>query len=352
MANYRNYLRNKNGIPILGAQACLYDSNGNKIDVDITEEDGLYYFNNLKTGHYQIRFFGRDLTEDDWLEIDIVDELPTFSGISFDPIIFINYPNLIVTEGDAFVTKQGEITQVNYALTSLETSKGKISSVSIYVKKEDNPQWTLLDNLNIDSNSLVTDQYITTITGVAELELINKPTLFHFKAEFFNQVGDIATLNEQVVGPTTSLLCYGITDLNEYVGVTNLVTINTVPAPNKHYFTIPTDELICIWDDMKLSNSTNFFNALGQPITVTKTQLRNISGYSIFMFISKHGFPPTYPWPYPSNDNYGSWYFVNTVPINRAIIRIPKNKFVKIWVGFKTEKTDSTTNLTKLEYKY
>jgi len=352
MATYKNYLRDKAGIPILGAQACLYDTAGNKVDVDITEDDGFFYFTNIKTGHYQVRFFGKDLTEKDWLEIDIVDEFPISSGIVYDPIIFINYPTLSVIEDEARITKQGEITTVSYTLTNLATSKGKISSISLYVREEGNSKWRLLDNLNIDSNSTATDTNITTITGLTELELIDKPTLFYFKTEFFNQVGDIAVLNEQVVSPSTFLLCYGITDLNEYVGVTNLTTVNTVTVPGKYYLTIPTDELICSWDDMRSSTRTNFFNALGQAVTLSAKQLKSIVGYSIFMFISKLGYPPSYPWPYPSSDQNGEWYFVNTVPTNRAIIRIPKNKFVKIWVGFKTEKTDITTSITKTEFKY
>lgn len=352
MATYKNYLRRADGTPVLGAQACLYNTAGQRLDVDITEDDGLFYFLNVATGHYQVRFFGRDLTEDDWLEIDVVDEIPTSSGIVYDPIIFVTYPSIAVVEGDARVTKQGELTTVLYTLSDLSTSQGKVSSTSLYVREDSETKWQLLDNLNLDAGSTVMDAGMTTITGLAEVELIDKPTLFHFKAEFYNQVGEIATDGGSIVSPLTSLLCYGITDLDEYVGVTNFVTKNTVDVPGEDYDTIPTDELICAWDNMKISLETNFYNALGQPVTLTAKQLKSITGYSIFMFVSKLGYPPSYPWPYPSSDSYGNWYFVNTVPVNRAVIRVPKNKFVKVWVGFKTETTDDTTSLSKQETRY
>lgn len=352
MATYKNFLRRADGTPILGAQACLYNTAGQRLDVDITEDDGLFYFLNVKTGHYQVRFFGRDLTEDDWLEIDVVDEIPTSSGIVYDPIIFVTDPNITVIEDEARVTKQGELTTVSYTLSNLATSQGKIASTSIYVREDSSTKWEMLDNLSLDYNSSVTDADITTITGLAEIELIEKPTLFHFKAEFFNQVGEIAIKDENIVSPTTFLLCYGITDLDEYVGVTNLITKNTVDVPGEDYDTIPTDELVCAWDNMRISTDTNFYNALGQPVTLTAKQLKNITGYSIFMFVSKLGYPPSYPWPYPSSDTYGDWYFVNTVPVNRAVVRVPKNKFIKVWIGFKTEATDDTTTLSKEEKRY
>ena len=354
MATYKNYLKRANGTPILGAQACLYNKNGQRLDVDITEDDGLYYFLNVATGHYQVRFFGRNLTEDDWLEIDVVDEIPTSSGIVYDPIIFATYPSIAVVEGDSKVTKQGELTTVLYTIDDITTTQGKVTSASIYVREDGILKWELLENLSLDSGSTFTDELLTTITGVSELELIDKPTLFYFKAEFFNQVGEIAVdeVTDTIVSPSTSLLFYGITDLDEFVGVTNLVTKNTVEVPGEDYYTIPTDELICSWDDMKTLTETNFYNALGQPVTLTALQLKKIMGYSIFMFVSNLGYPPAYPWPYPSSDDYGDWYFVNTVPLNRAVVRIPKNKFVKVWVGFKTESTDDTTVITKEETRY
>ena len=59
MAIYKNYLKDKNGNSILGAQACLYNDEGQRLNVDITEGDGLCYFRDVETGHYQVRFFGK-----------------------------------------------------------------------------------------------------------------------------------------------------------------------------------------------------------------------------------------------------------------------------------------------------
>jgi hypothetical protein len=80
MATYKNYLLNRDGNGILGAQACLYNDQGQRLDVDITEENGLYTFLNVITGHYQVRFFGRNLDEGDWIEIDVVDDVGDFGG--------------------------------------------------------------------------------------------------------------------------------------------------------------------------------------------------------------------------------------------------------------------------------
>ncbi|KKN02852.1 hypothetical protein LCGC14_1113600, partial [marine sediment metagenome] len=81
MAIYKNYLKDKNGNSILGAQACLYNDEGQRLNVDITERDGLYYFRDIETGHYQVRFFGKDLNEGDWIEIDIVEDITGEPGL-------------------------------------------------------------------------------------------------------------------------------------------------------------------------------------------------------------------------------------------------------------------------------
>jgi len=356
MATYKNYLKRADGTGILGAQACLYNTDGQRLDVDITEEDGLYYFLGVATGHYQVRFFGRNLTEDDWLEIDVVDEFPdpTISGlVTYDPIIFATTPYLGVVEKDSKFMKQGELVTAEYTITDIETTQGRVAATSIFFRADADNEWQLLDNLNLDVGAVNIDEDLTTITGIAELELPEKPTLFHFKAQFFNPVNEIAEIAGVPVEPFSQVLFYGITDLDEYVGVTNLVTSNTVSAIDANYLTIPTDELVCAWDDMKsVSADTQFYNALGQPVSLTEKQLKNISGYTIFLYISDEGKPSEYPWPYPTTDAYGTWYFNNTVPTNRAIVRIPINTYVKVWVGFKTETTVATTTLTTNETRY
>jgi hypothetical protein len=103
---------------------------------------------------------------------------------------------------------------------------------------------------------------------------------------------------------------------------------------------------------MTISTETNFYNALGQSITLSAKELRNISGYVVFMFISNAGKPSSYPWPYPTSDEYGTWYYINNVPINRTAVRLPRSKFCKIWVGFKSPKTDSSTVIDKNEVTY
>lgn len=353
MATYKNWLTRADGTPILGAQACLYNKEGVRLDVDITEEEGLFYFLNVATGHYQVRFFGLDLTEADWWEIDVIDELPTGSGIVYDPIIFTTYPNITVSEGDTRISEKGEITQALYTIDDVDTTQGKVAQASIYIRQDGTFEWKLLDNLNLDYGSSNTDLTISTITGMSEIELTDKPTLYHFKAEFFNPVGEIALLDEVIVSPITSNLFNGINDVGEYIGVTNLIAQNIVLAKDEQYYTCPTEELLLTWDQMKtVSSSTQFYNALGQPVTLTSNELRNITGYVVFMFISNSGKPSSYPWPYPTSDIYGTWYYINNVPTNRTMVRLPKSKFCQVWVGFKTIKTDDTSVIDKLEVTF
>jgi len=350
MATYKHYLKWADGTPILGVQACLYNMAGQRLDVDITEENGLFYFLNVATGHYQVRFYGRDLTEQDWLEIDVVDD----TGItSYPPITFIITPILQVVEGTGVYTKQGELVSASYTISNIETSTGRVASTSIYYRTEQSAFWKLLDNLTLDEGSVNSDDINITITGVAELELPNKPTLFYFKTQFFNPVGELAMSGGIPVEPETSTLFYGITDLNEYVGVTNFSTRNTVGQNYNRYYTSPTDEVICSWDDMKnLTGPLNLYNGLGNPVTVTTNQLKTITGYVIFLYISVNDRPSDNPWPYPDIDDNGKWYYLMTSPLNKTIVRIPKNKYIKIWTGFKTETTPTTTSLTNAEIRY
>jgi len=283
MATYKNWLTRADGTPIMGAQACLYNKEGVRLDVDITEEEGLFYFLNVATGHYQVRFFGLDLTEADWWEIDVVDELPTGSGIVYDPIIFTTYPNITVSEGDTRISEKGEITQALYTIDDIDTTQGKVAQASIYIRQDGTFEWKLLDNLNLDYGSSNTDLTLSTITGMSEIELTDKPTLYYFKAEFFNPVGEIAVLNEDVVHPTTSNLFNGINDISEYVGVTNLIAQNVVLEQNEFYYTCPTEELILTWDNMKTKYPIpQLYNALGQSVSITASDLRNINGCLLY----------------------------------------------------------------------
>ena len=66
--------------PYQGIQAVLYDSEENKVDVDVTDEEGIYTLATPVTGSFQIRFFGGNYASDDYIDITINDPL---NGLNF-----------------------------------------------------------------------------------------------------------------------------------------------------------------------------------------------------------------------------------------------------------------------------
>ena len=141
MATYKNHLRRVDGTPILGAQACLYNKYGQRLDVDITEEEGLYYFLNVMTGHYQVRFFGQDLTDEDWIEIDVIDEI----SVNESEIIFVGTPILSVIEIDPMSSLLGPSTEANFIISNLLTQEGTLADVSLFYKLSTiDEEWKLL----------------------------------------------------------------------------------------------------------------------------------------------------------------------------------------------------------------
>ena len=348
MATYRNYLKRANSTPILGAQACLYNTSGERLDVDITEAGGLYQFFNVATGHYQVRFFGRDLSEDDWLEIDVIDEIEIEANL---PIIFVTTPSLVVIEGETKITKQGEISDALFTLNDVTLTQGKIASIDLFYKSpsENETQWRLLEAVSVttDDNIVAPFSDSNTITGISQIELFdlsvtnNFSIIYDFKANFYNADSEIAVdTNSTVVAPTDLTYFYGIHDLQDIIGVTNLDTTNTKQLPENIYLTIPGDEVAIKWDDMrKVSPAQTFYAANGSLKFLSKVILRSIKEYAVYIYLSTYGVPPENPWPIPRSDSNGEWYFLTKIPTNRAYIRVPRNKFFKIWVGFSSETT-------------
>ena len=71
MASYSGVLTTDR--PYRGVMAAIYDANDVRKDVDVTNEKGRYNFVGLVSGPHQIRFFGRFYTEDDYLDVSIID---------------------------------------------------------------------------------------------------------------------------------------------------------------------------------------------------------------------------------------------------------------------------------------
>lgn len=59
--------------PYQGVQCVLYTPESEKIDIDVTDEKGYYLFDDVPEGNYEVRFFGRGYTDEDWLSVTIVD---------------------------------------------------------------------------------------------------------------------------------------------------------------------------------------------------------------------------------------------------------------------------------------
>lgn len=349
MATYKNYLKRADGTPILGAQACLYNTNNQRLDVDITEENGLYYFLNVSTGHYQVRFFGKDLTEDDWLEIDVVDSIVAGQ----DEIVFLTNPTLSVIEAEPKITSMGPSTAANFVVNNITTTVGTLAEVTLFYKlSSDDVEWKTLRNIKVDSNSQDVDQNVTLISGYINLELYDIPTIYNFKAQFFNPLGKIAKLNNVVIEPTCTTTFYGFTNVSEYVGVSGLLETNTKYYSDGGYYTTPADTLTITWADMKKVTPGVYNDTFGNPVTISSEQLKGIDAYVIMIYISKYGGSSSHYYPSPSVDDNGEWFYYGTVINNSAEIRIPKNKFIKVWVGFKNPNTNTTSTLNVRATKY
>lgn len=73
MGSYKGRLTKSE--PYQGVQAVLYKADSDiKVDVDVTNEEGYFEFLDVDPGQYQVRFFGGDYTEEDYIDISILDE--------------------------------------------------------------------------------------------------------------------------------------------------------------------------------------------------------------------------------------------------------------------------------------
>jgi hypothetical protein len=67
MPSYRGRLPKDR--PYQGIEVVVYNNSNIRVDVDVTDESGEFYFENLNSGNYQLRFFGGNYTEEDWQDI-------------------------------------------------------------------------------------------------------------------------------------------------------------------------------------------------------------------------------------------------------------------------------------------
>lgn len=327
MSFYRKILY-QNGKPIQGVQARLYLGN-KKVRNDTTDYYGEYRFDDLENGNYQVRFFGEDFTEDDYIEFSIAGETP--------PIDFVDTPNLAVSETGYDFEAQGEISKGQFNLTSLTTNSGNIRTISIELKLTSEAVWQLASNFDFGTGlDGVADNLASAIFS-APVKLLDKPSNYDFRATFFNgdKIPAKTNTGNVIYASDLNIIFNGIPDLAEYAGVEELEVRNTNAAGD----TLPTNEIILTWDDPRKIGEADFINAAGNEIHLTNDQLENITGYVVYMFISDGGLEPSDRQNYPAKtETNGAWYLLDTVPEDTpaANIRLPQKKQIMLWVGFQT----------------
>lgn len=342
MASYKSRL-DKGGV-----MASIYNSNNVRVDVDVTDKYGFYEFKNLVTGPYLIKFYGMGFSSDDSINVSIVDE---FDAEDTAPLIFQTSPSLGVTEGSPFSGQQGEGSEGIFAFSNLQPSTGILGKVDIFYKLSTSSDYNVLFSLSIGDDTPGYNRETGLLETDFSIELVDKPSTYDFKAFFFNPSSEPAlnSSNETITANDTSITFNGIPDLDEYIGVTGVTVSNSNAAGTK----VPTNEIIVTWDDMSDKPAGTYLDAAGSSVSVTGNQLRNISSYIVYMYVSSGSSPPSNSENYPNKtETNGEWYMLDTIPSSqqRASLRVPQQKSVMLWIGFLTGGTTSST--TSGEYNF
>jgi hypothetical protein len=178
-------------------------------------------------------------------------------------------------------------------------------------------------------------------TYTLQIPLKKKPISYDFRTSFLNGTDLPAKSDSSIIYASCLNVTFaGISDFNEYIGVTGISVKNTNRSGK-----LPTNEIILTWDDPRKSGTLTFENAAGASVTITEDELRNITGYIVYMYLSDSGSAPSGGENYPvKTETNGKWYILHTCEkdINYASMRLPKQKKILLWVGFKTSNTTST----------
>lgn len=331
-----------------GVMASIYNSNSIRVDVDVTDKYGFYEFKNLVTGPYLIKFYGMGYSSDDNINISIVDE---FDAEDTAPLTFQTPPALGVTEGNPFSGQQGEGSEGIFAFSNLQPSTGILGKVDIFYKLSSSSDYNVLFSLSIGDDTPGYDKANGLLETDFPIELVDKPSTYDFKVFFFNPSSEPAlnSSNDTITADDTSITFNGIPDLDEYIGVTGVEVSNSNAAGTK----VPTNEIIVTWDDMSNESAGTYEDASGSSVTVSENQLKNISSYIVYMYVSAGTSPPSNGENYPNKtETNGEWYMLDTIHSSqqRASLRVPQQKSVMLWIGFLTGGTSSST--TSNEYNF
>lgn len=122
MAEYKARLTTTR--PYQGVEAVLYTLEGVQVDTDVTDERGLYHFKGIDPGQYEVRFFGRNYGEEDYITISV-----------FDNAAFVTQHFIRPLDGTAF--KSGGPTTLTFELVRFNSGAQEIvtsGDVKLYLK--------------------------------------------------------------------------------------------------------------------------------------------------------------------------------------------------------------------------
>jgi len=331
----------KGGTAIPGVAVRLYNNSEVKVGSKTTDILGKYSFSSLSIGNYQIRFFGEGFTEDDYINFVV-----TGFGGELPPIVFAGTPIMTAAEVGYDYEQQGEISAAQATLTNLECT-GKITTILIEYKLSAGSDYEILNKFEFGDKLPGVSSDISSVVYTNDIPMKDKPSVYDFRATYFNGDGIPAKDGDLVITYETDISFNGIPDMAEYVGVADV----TVKNSNSDNDKIPTNTIMLEWEEPATTGPGAYTDAAGNPIVVTEDQVKNVSSFVVYMFVSADGNIPdagNFPATSPTN---GTWYLLDTLPakLNFTSIRLPQKKQVMIWIGFTTPGvvTSATTEVLK-----
>jgi len=212
--------------PYSGIMATIYDANSVRKDVDITNDKGRYSFTGLVSGPHQIRFFGRFYTEDDYIDVNIID---TDLATSTVPLTFVTTPTLSALEtGTGKIDgSNNQLTTAQLTFANLSPSTGALTSIIVLFKPsfettyEDKLEFKFAKEMTEVTNNGANAVFTATLPMFDEQQ-----TTYDFKAQFVDQQGDVVIISNLVLEVTAQATFNGVSDFAEYIHVDGLEVKN------------------------------------------------------------------------------------------------------------------------------
>lgn len=352
---------NIRGLSGVRADLILQES-GDRKDETHSKKYGDWEFLKPAPGVYDVQFYGRGTTPDDWIiGIEVVGDTAIEEAL---PIIFSGTPALAVSEGstgeDIVETdiNKAEDTMAIFSLTNLQASQGVIKKVLVYRKISSDTTYLPFKEFDFDGSYAEVQSDLSAATFRERMKLRDKPEDYDFRCLFLNPDNKPALSSGTPVYAThTNVTFNGVPDLDEYVEVKDLVCSNVSGGETG---TLPGMVAELEWTDTKAiprgswgspTYKDSYGNNLSPPLTWAQAQ--KIIAYVVYMFISSIGNSPDYPRPGitpPEEETEGDWYHMGEHEKANASIRCPQGSKVSFWVGFTMERTTPTTTQQKPEH--